>query len=84
MTDNNENDVVNEVVDASSRSIKILLEMKPTGELQVSGPLDQPILMLGILEFAKETVLKIGRGEQKVKRQSNIVIPMVGMPKKVM
>ncbi len=82
MSENND-DGVKEVVEKSKESITITIELKPGGDMQVSGPLDQPVTMLGILELAKEMVHKIGRGEQKVKRQSNIVIPMIG-PKRPM
>ena len=77
MSDNN--NVVADIVEMSKKPIEIVIRLHPNGNLEVSGPLNQPVTMLGILELAKDMTLNIQKkGREK---SGNIVIPSIGGPK---
>ncbi len=38
--------------------IQIVIQFDPAGGLKVAGPLENPVVMMGLLELAKTTVLK--------------------------
>ena len=74
-------DGVKEVVE-KSKTVSILIERKPNGEMEMSGPINDPLTMLGMLELAKGMVHEILR-KNREKRAPNIVIPTIG-PKRPM
>ena len=67
----------------SDQTIRIVIEVDAKGNLQVTGPIAEPITILGILELAKEGVLEMQRANRKKPRVPNIVIPTIG-PKRPM
>ena len=67
----------------SDQTIRIVIEVDAEGNLQVQGPVSEPVLMLGVLELAKEGVLEMQRANREKPRVPNIVIPTIG-PKRPM
>jgi len=74
VSDNN-NEIAREVVE-KSKTITIVIELKQDGSLQLSGPLNDPVAMLGILELAKNMV----HNPPSKKRTGNILVPMLKGP----
>lgn len=52
---------------------QIVIAMDNRGQINVNGPLENKLLMLGLLECAKETVIEFSK-----KAQQNIVQPPPG------
>lgn len=81
MSDNSDN-AAKEVVE-QSKVVTITIAMNQRGDIQVEGPFNRAVMMLGMLEAATETVHEVQREGRKKKEQSNIVIPTI-VPKRPM
>lgn len=78
MSDNDElNNAVKKVVQSSKKPIVITLELTSNGNLQISGPLTEPITMLGMLELGKQMVHDIQK-KGGAQQPQQIVVPTVG------
>jgi hypothetical protein len=53
--------------------VQILIEMTPTGQVNVTGPVDNKVLCFGLLEAAKDAVREYA--EQNAKR----IVPATGI-----
>ena len=54
-----------------NHTIDLHIRVSPTGNIQVSGPIDNPVQCLGLLEIAKVQIIE----HNKKKQKSKIIIP---------
>ena len=56
-----------------NHTIDLHIRVSPTGNIQVTGPIDNPVQCLGLLEIAKVQIIE----HNKKKQESKIIVPTI-------